>query len=188
MVFCRGSLPCDVLFCGEAPGESENVIGQPFVGPAGKLMDYIVARALEDYQAPGTEGPGYNSVRWAFTNVVACIPRDPESGGKAGEPTPDEIRACKGRLAEMVAIARPRLVVAVGTLARDWLDGKMMSSKRSPYAPLADAGYSGKVASVDHPAYILRLNVAMKGLAVQRAVVAIRSAVEEMMESDRCPG
>ena len=38
----RGSIPFNVLFVGEAPGESEDVLGFPFVGPAGKLLDHII--------------------------------------------------------------------------------------------------------------------------------------------------
>ena len=75
----RGKVPCDVLFVGEAPGESEDTIGKPFVGPAGKLLDYIIGRALQ-----GTE------LRAAFTNLVCCIPRD-DDGGKSIEPDDDSV-------------------------------------------------------------------------------------------------
>jgi uracil-DNA glycosylase family 4 len=46
VVLVRGSVPCDVLFIGEAPGQSEDVVGRPFVGPAGKLLDRIIEDAL----------------------------------------------------------------------------------------------------------------------------------------------
>lgn len=205
VLLCRGSVPCDVLFCGEAPGESENLVGRPFVGPAGKLLDQIVARSLAGWQIPGTVGPGYNGVTCAFTNIVACIPRDPETGGKASEPLPDEIRQCGQRLAEFIALARPRLVVAVGALAAEWLGGKAYQGKRGPYLPaeaisgaaLDDPGSLRAalerrprpaargipLVSIDHPAYLLRLNVAMRGLALQRAVVTLRTAVEDMLEN-----
>jgi uracil-DNA glycosylase len=63
VVLCRGRLPCDVLFVGEAPGVSEDVLGRPFVGPAGKLLDTIVERALD------------GQYDCAMTNLVACIPK-----------------------------------------------------------------------------------------------------------------
>ncbi len=44
IVHCRGSLPCDIFFLGEAPGDSEDLLGKPFVGPAGKLLDRIIAK------------------------------------------------------------------------------------------------------------------------------------------------
>lgn len=45
IVLAKGRLPCDVLFVGEAPGESEDVIGLPFVGPAGRLLDEMIRDA-----------------------------------------------------------------------------------------------------------------------------------------------
>jgi uracil-DNA glycosylase len=44
-VLAKGKLPCDVLFVGEAPGESEDVTGTPFIGPAGRLLDEMIANA-----------------------------------------------------------------------------------------------------------------------------------------------
>ncbi len=161
VVFARGKIPCDLLCCGEAPGESEDVLGRPFVGPAGRLLDAIIERAV-----PAT-------VRVAYCNLVGCIPRLPE-GGKASEPVPEEIRACAPRLVEFVKIANPRLVVCVGALSRDYLDPKMMGSTKIPLTiPRV---------SITHPAAILRANLAMQSLAIQRCVVTIATAVREYLE------
>src|SRR5262245_33856687 len=111
IVFARGEVPCRVLFIGEAPGESENVIGQPFVGPAGQLLDRIIERALP-------EGTSY-----ALTNLVCCIPRDDE-GKKPNEPGVEHVDACSPRLTDFVRICDPELIVAVGSTARNWLDPK----------------------------------------------------------------
>lgn len=171
VVLARGTLPCDVLFIGEAPGESEDVLGQPFVGPAGQLLDQIIQRAFAATQVPGTEGADYNSLTWAFTNLVCCIPRD-EDGGKATEPDDEYIKACSVRLIEFVEIAEPRLIVCVGALARDWLTpGYRYSIKLHRDVPRID---------IIHPAAVLRANIAHRGLMVQRAVVQISNAVEEL--------
>ena len=158
MCFARGTLPCDVFFLGEAPGMSEDVLGLPFVGPAGHLMDMIVKRSL-----PAT-------VRVAFGNLVCCLPRDPTSGNKASQPIPDEIRICGERLAELISLAQPRLLVCVGALARDWAD-----PRRKDHHPFLAA-----LPHVDvlHPAAILRLPSVNQGLAVQKAVVTIATAWE----------
>jgi DNA polymerase len=163
----RGDVPCDVLFIGEAPGESENVCGVPFIGPAGKLLDVIVSRAFQS--APG--------LKWAFTNVVACIPREAD-GAKAGEPEDESVLACKPRLEEFIAMCSPRLVVAVGSVAEGWLDQGYKHSIQLPSPRPAQI-------AISHPAYILRSNVAMRGLAVQRAVVTISNALEDLCPSDR---
>lgn len=160
----RGSVPCDVLLVGEAPGESENALGRPFVGPAGKLLDEIVRRALAGFDP---------RPRVAFTNAVGCVPRD-EVGGKLREPDGDQLDACKPRLEEFLALARPRLIVAVGAVARDHLAQGYKHSVRLPDPP-------PRVVHVTHPAYILsRMPVAQQGFEVQRCVVIIQNAVEEL--------
>lgn len=158
VVLARGKLPCAVLFVGEAPGVSEDVVGAPFVGPAGRLLDHIIRRALPE----GT--------RYALTNVVACIPLD-EDGEKVHEPPDDAARACSGRLRELAALARPNLVVAVGAEARDWLD-----VRRRDAVPLP--GNPPRV-DVVHPAHILRSNYAAQELMVQRCIVTVANACEE---------
>lgn len=162
--FARGTIPCDILLCGEAPGISEDVLGLPFVGPAGKLLDKIVARALAGY-----------TLTHAFTNVVCCLPRE-EDGGKASEPDVEQLTACQPRLEEFIAIARPRLLVSVGTYAQAALEQKYTHSVRLPDPRPAQV-------HITHPAAILRANLASQSLMVQRCVVTIRSAVEELTES-----
>lgn len=163
MVFARGYLPCDVLFVGEAPGPSEDVLGAPFVGPAGHLLDRIV----ED----GLRSASSTPLRVAFTNLVCCIPLD-EQGGKFGEPPDDAVKACAPRLREFVQIADPKLIVCVGNSSRDWLDPK----RKNRIAFHRDVP---QIAIV-HPAAILRANTAMQGLMIQKCVVALSNAAEEL--------
>lgn len=162
----RGQVPCDLLFVGEAPGESEDVLGRPFVGPAGRLLDQIIAQAVGSTHE--TE-PGSGRLRVAFTNLVCCIPRDGDS--KATAPEDSQVLACGPRLSEFVGLADPALIVCVGALARDWLDpGYKHRIRLQKEVPRID---------IVHPAAVLRANVALRGLMVQRAVVQIQSAVEE---------
>lgn len=188
----RGSLPCDVLFVGEAPGESEDVLGEPFRGPAGQLLDEIVRRATGHLRrcsncargnlwalSPSPENPllcphgcgeeDSEPLKIAFTNVVGCIPRS-EDGSKVEEPDGDDVQSCRPRLQEFVNIARPWLAIAVGKVAKSYMEPGLKGSVRFPSKT--------KFASVDHPAYILRSNVAQRPLLLHRAVVAIRTAVE----------
>lgn len=158
VVFARGSVPAHVLFVGEAPGESENVLGKPFVGPAGKLLDHIIGRSLPE------------GVKFAMTNLVACIPRDRESGGKAAEPEVESLESCAPRLQEFVKICSPQLIVCVGKLARDWLDPR--------YKGGVNVGGQPQV-HIEHPAYILRQNMAHRGFLVQRYVVTVKNAVDK---------
>lgn len=157
VVVARGKIPADILFIGEAPGESENVIGIPFVGPAGKLLDRIILEATGD------------SLRCAFTNLVCCIPRD-EDGGKTAEPERESIIACEPRLREFIGIVNPRLVVCVGKLAA-------VNVRRARAGlGLGDT----KLVDITHPAAILRGTFAARGIAIRTAVVTIANAVEDL--------
>lgn len=165
VVLARGTVPCDVLFVGEAPGESEDVIGLPFVGPAGKMLDSIIEDAFRSVSVE----PGKPS--YALTNIVCCIPRDAE-GNKVGEPSDEAVTACRQRLVEFVRLCDPRLIVCVGTVARDWLDLKRKRCIRF-HRDISQV-------SIHHPAFILRMNAAQQGLAAQKCVVTIANALEEL--------
>lgn len=159
----RGSLPCDVFLAGEAPGSSEDVLGQPFMGPAGKLLDQIVAEAVP------------SELTTAFSNLVGCIPLG-EDGEKAREPPPEAIQRCAPRLEELVKLAKPKLLVCVGSLAEAWIMGT--KSKKHLLQR-----YKGKTVAITHPAAILRATVAARGLMVQRAIVTLSTAVEETFDA-----
>lgn len=157
VVLLRGSVPAPVLLVGEAPGESEDVIGQPFVGPAGRLLDEIIAKA------------GLVKGQFALTNVVSCIPRD-EDNNKVHAPPDWAAKACRNRLVECFELVKPKLIVWVGGEAKK-------------YGPLALKYWPEFPETVDliHPAAILRMDVSQKGLAYQRAVIALKDAVEETL-------
>lgn len=164
VVLARGSLPCDILFIGEAPGESEDVCGVPFIGPAGKLLDQIVTASLRG-----------RALRCAFTNLIACIPRDPINLTKYTEPPEESIEACTPRLQEFVEIANPKLLVAVGTTAKDFLEpGFKWSISFHKPLPCVD---------IYHPSYILRINTAQRTLASQRCIVAISQAIDKVFKT-----
>lgn len=154
----RGTTPADVLFIGQAPGASEDAKGQPFVGPAGDLLDQIIARALPP------------EVRYALTNLVCCFPAEAKAQGSE-EPEYEEILACRPRLIELVNIVQPRLIVCVGSLAGQFVE-------HYDTIPCVD---------IIHPAYILRKDMprVQKNMAAQKIVVTIRSAVNKMLSSER---
>ena len=159
VVLCRGKLPCDILFVGEAPGISEDVLGRPFVGPAGKLLDRIIERAI------GTD------FRLAFTNLVGCIPKG-EDGKKLTEPEPKCIKKCSSRLKELVLIAKPELVFCVGKLSAKHMFDTIVGSA----APT--------LVNIVHPAAILRADITQQGLMIQRVEVTIRQSVLEYLNYD----
>lgn len=126
----RGRLPCDCLFIGEAPGQVENVRGEPFVGPAGRLLDSWIAEVDVKFT-------------WAVTNMVGCAPFDRIQPGELNQPTGLEIAACLPRLNELVRIANPRVVVLLGRVAT-----KHFKYPIGFYTPILD---------LIHPAHTLRV-------------------------------
>ena len=171
----RGVLPCDVAFVGEAPGESENVLGRPFCGPAGHLMDEIVARVkrLVSMVPDATHPAGARPWTHAFMNVVGCIPREGGGTSKAGEPDAEQMECCGGRLEELLLLARPKLVATLGTCSRDWLrPGFVNPTRVLPKDTLYAALY--------HPAYILRAPVAQRGILIQHTVAALASTIDKV--------
>jgi len=151
IVLARGRVPCDVLFIGEAPGASEDVLGKPFVGPAGKLLDSIIKDAMPEH------------LIYALTNLVCCYPREAKSTGE-NEPPEEAIEACAPRLKEFVYICQPRVIVLVGRLAVKYVPASLLLPR--------------KWAEIIHPAAIIRMDVSQRGLARQRARVSIEDTVE----------
>lgn len=201
VVLYRGQVPCDVLFVGEAPGESEDVVGTPFIGPAGKLLDAMIrgsfgrwtfcpvcrkAGRIEkqfdtdsgvvcDRGHGGVEG---SPLRVGFTNLVGCIPKG-DDGNKVHEPEDESIHACATRLQEIVGIAKPRLLVQVGRLAETWLTPGYKTTIHLPI-PV-------RFAKITHPAAILRARVDQQAFARQQAVVTLRNAVNDLAGSEPPP-
>jgi len=160
VVLAKGTLPCEILFVGEAPGQSEDVMGIPFVGPAGKLFEKIVAAGLKD-----------TDYTFAMTNIIACIPKD-ETGRKVavGSDIPKEaIQECSTRLEEFIELAKPDAIVWVGGL----------SAKKGPAALGEDS--KAIQATIIHPAAIIRANVANQSLPIQRSIATIRGVAEELI-------
>lgn len=94
-----------LLLLGEAPGAREDQTGLPFVGASGQLLDVLLAEA------------GAQRSEVAVLNTVKCRP----PGNRP--PTRGESRTCRGWTERQLALAAPRLVVALGLSATRWFLG-----------------------------------------------------------------
>jgi DNA polymerase len=143
-VFGEGPVDSDVMFIGEQPGDTEDMEGKPFVGPAGRIFD----RALE--------AVGLARNRVYVTNVVKHFKWEPRGKRRIhAKPRISEIRACRPWLDAELALVRPRAVVCLGATAAQALLGSAfkVSTARgkfvaSPLAPL--------VMATVHPSSVLR--------------------------------
>lgn len=160
VVLGRGELPASILFLAEAPGISEDATGEPLVGPAGQVLDRMIRAAL---QHMGWAGP---PPTMAFTNVVACFPREAKKTSDH-RPPQSAIKACSPRLREFVDICEPRVVVLVGDTAEKWagLSVDMASEAIS-------------VAHVMHPSAVGKMDLSQQGLAFKRCVLRLAKALE----------
>lgn len=188
VVMYRGVLPADVVFVGQAPGISENAAGLPFEGPAGhqllRIVDSAFGRtelcaACGHFPNPATACPECRAggprraVRCAYFNLVGCIP-PPDEHGKEGEPDLESIEECRPRLQGLIDLARPRLLVQVGSFARKWVTPGFKNSVKIPEGC--------KVIDIDHPGSMLpgRAASAQRGFLIQRAEVTLSQAVEDI--------
>ena len=100
VVFGVGNRETEVLFVGEGPGEQEDLQGEPFVGPAGKLLDDMLSIVDIDR--------GSNCY---IANIVKCRPP------RNRDPLETEQEACIGYLRNQVALIRPKIIVCLGRIA-----------------------------------------------------------------------
>jgi len=136
VVFGVGSEQPDVLFIGEAPGEQEDKIGEPFVGKAGKLLDQMLA-----------------ALNWSrdnvyIMNVVKCRP----PGNR--NPNDKEVEACSRWFDAQWQVLQPKLVCLLGKVAAQRVLGSdaSLASLRGRWHE-----YRGVPVWVSyHPAYLLR--------------------------------
>ena len=144
-VFGEGPAHAKVLFVGEQPGDQEDVIGRPFVGPAGQIMD----RAMEE--------AGIDRRTVYITNAVKHFKFEPR-GKRRIHQTPEapEIQACRFWLDVELVRLRPKLVVAMGGTAARALLGRAVTITRERGRPIELP--DGQTAFVTvHPSFLLRV-------------------------------
>ena len=148
VVLGRGVCPAEVLFIGEAPGKSENLIGEAFVGRAGRILDKGIADAIRLSQR--TDDPP----TYYITNIVACIPCD-ERGGDFRQPLRDEEMACWERLELTAKLVDPDHIVLLGNVA------KVAAGSHFPDAlhvrHPAYIGYRGGTGSTEYRTFVREL-------------------------------
>ena len=144
-VFGEGAASAAVMLIGETPGDREDIVGRPFVGPAGQLLD----RALD------AAGVDRNTVY--VTNVVKHFKWEPRGKRRLHKrPMPGEIGACLPWLRREMEVVQPKVIVCLGATAAQALLGRSFSVTRdrgrfvsSPLAPFMLATL--------HPSALLRI-------------------------------
>lgn len=178
VILGRGQVPAEIVFVGEAPGVSENAQGKPLIGPAGKLLDAIIEKAVPAHVEIGEDGNTEHVIydfRMAFTNLVGCFPKDAKQTENHAPPE-SAIKTCGARLIEFLSLCKPRLVVCVGALSEKWVP--VICNKKTTGGSTVASNF--KTVAITHPASILRMPDMQQGLAIQRAVVVLANAVADL--------
>lgn len=152
MVFGAGSATADLMLVGEQPGDQEDRAGEPFVGPAGKLLDKALAAA------------GVERQQLYVTNAVKHFKFTlPERGKRRIHKTPSrtEVVACRPWLfAELMAV-QPEVVVLLGATAAQSLMGRefRLTAHRGEVLHLPDSddlAFDPQIVATAHPSSVLR--------------------------------
>jgi len=155
----RGAPQARLMIIGEAPGRDEDIAGKPFVGPAGRLLDKMLAAI------------GMSEADAHITNIVYWRP----PGNRT--PTAGEALVCRPFLERQIELVAPeRLVLLGGAAAKNLLDTpEGIMRIRGTWRALAVAGREIPAMATLHPAYLLRTPAA-KRLA-WRDVLAVKLAL-----------
>ena len=171
-VFGEGPGHADVMLIGEQPGDQEDRAGQPFVGPAGRVLD----EALDEV--------GIDRSRVYVTNVVKHFKWVARGKRRIhSKPNAREIRACRPWLEAELADVRPRIVVALGATAAQALLGASFRVTQQRGKPLEDTGLAPYVVATVHPASILRMPDPDSREAEGRAFVEDLKVVKDLLDS-----
>jgi uracil-DNA glycosylase len=143
-VFGEGPTKADAMFVGEQPGDQEDQIGRPFVGPAGKLFD----RALEE--------AGLDRSTAYVTNVVKHFKWTARGKRRIHQkPNWSEIAACRPWLDAELRVVKPRVLTCLGATAAQALLGKQFRVTKQRGQPVESELAPVVIATV-HPSAILR--------------------------------
>jgi len=142
VVFGVGDPAARLMFVGEAPGEDEDVQGEPFVGRAGQLLTRII------------QAMGLRREDVYIGNILKCRPDTPSQASGNRKPTPSEMATCLPYLLEQIRIIGPEVIVALGGTAVEGLFGKTAGITRIRGQWMEFQGVP--VMPTYHPAYLLR--------------------------------
>ncbi|GLY71411.1 UdgX family uracil-DNA binding protein [Amycolatopsis taiwanensis] len=150
-VFGDGPVPAKALIVGEQPGDREDLAGEPFVGPAGRLLDRALTEA------------GIDRDEVYVTNAVKHFKFSRGERGKQRihkKPSRTEVVACRPWLIAEFASVRPRLAIVLGATAAQSVLGPdfRVTHHRGVLldAPAELNGHPEQVLATVHPSSVLR--------------------------------
>ena len=143
-VFGEGPASARLLLVGEQPGDKEDEIGRPFVGPAGQLLEDALAEA------------GIDRADTFLTNAVKHFKWTPRGKRRIHQkPNASEVAACRPWVVAELEVVQPRVLVCLGATAAQSLLGRGVRVTRDRGRPL-DSSLAPVAFATVHPSSILR--------------------------------
>jgi uracil-DNA glycosylase family protein len=141
----EGKAPNGLMLVGEAPGDSEDLQGRPFVGPAGAMLD----RALEE--------AGMDRKSVYVTNAVKHFKFEPRGKRRLHvKPNAVELQACHWWLEQEMRLVSPKLVIALGATAARALLGRVVTIAQTRGSPIQLNDTTHLWVTI-HPSFLLRI-------------------------------
>lgn len=170
-VFGEGNTTARLLLVGEQPGDQEDIAGRPFVGPAGRLLDEMLAEA------------GVDRRKAYVTNAVKHF-RYEIRGKKRlhSKPTRRMVTACQAWIEAEIAAIDPEVIVCLGAVAAESLLGTAFRITRQR-GEWVENRFEKRLLATFHPSAVLRAPDERSRDAMRRAVVADLTKVAR-----ECPG
>ncbi|MDK2600562.1 uracil-DNA glycosylase [Bacillus stercoris] len=133
-----GPLDSSIMFIAEAPGENEDLQGEPFVGKGGELFNKAI------------ESVGFKREDVYITNTVKCRPEGNRN------PTAAEISSCYKNLKKEIEVVKPKVIVCVGSIAANTIIHRdfRITQEHGNWFELDD---QTRTIAIYHPSYLLRL-------------------------------
>lgn len=153
-VFGTGREDAAIMIIGEQPGDQEDIAGQPFVGPAGKLLNEALEKA------------GLSRESLYLTNAVKHFKWKPngDAGGRGPRRLHDkanreEMRACRPWLLGEIARVQPEVILTLGNSAAQTLTGFdfQITKERGEITEKLTIDFPGRAFATVHPSFLLRI-------------------------------
>lgn len=177
-VFGNGPQQADIVFVGEQPGDHEDRVGLPFVGPAGKLFRTCLERV------------GWKPEDVYLTNVVKHFPWKPAPQGKRRlhqRATWEQIDTCKPWVKAEIALIKPKVVILLGVTALQALLDKTSQIGQNRGRPL-ESDLAPLVLATVHPSSLLRMKDSrQQQLEIDKFCRDLRLALDWMGTLDLVP-
>jgi probable DNA metabolism protein len=169
-VLGEGPLNPDIAFVGEQPGDQEDLVGKPFVGPAGRILDKAMTEA------------GIDRSKTYVTNAVKHFKFE-QRGKKRihSKPTAGEVKHYRWWLEKELDLVKPKMVVALGATATLALAGKPLAITKNR-GPIVLDGRPGYITI--HPSFLLRMPEEDKA-AAYKAFVADMKRIRRLVNAQK---